>query len=90
MMYHEKMISVAKIQNGFLIEARAPYKKKDEAEKEKDKCCCVSMGMGYGEKEIYAKDAKDLGLKIEALIPMLEEEFDSEDSFEEAFNKMAK
>jgi len=85
-MYHDKMLSVSKITNGFLIEVRAPYKRE---EKETKDSCCAPDGMGYGEKEVYAKDAKELGMKIESLIPMLETEFDSEDAFEEAFNKMA-
>lgn len=83
-MYKEKMISVAKIANGFLIEVRAPYKaKKDDDEKET--CCCAPSGMHYGEKEVFAKDAADLGKKIEILIPMLDEEFGGESEFEAAF-----
>jgi hypothetical protein len=85
-MYHEKMLSVAKIANGFLIEVRAPYKRK-EKENEKD-CCCMPCGMSYGEKEVYAADATDLGKKIEALIPMLDAEFGSESEFEAAFKAM--
>ena len=46
------------------------------------------MGMSYGEKEVFASDAADLGKKIEALIPMLDEEFGSESEFEAAFKKM--
>jgi len=85
-MYHDKMLSVAKIHNGFLIEVRARYKREEEKD---SKECCPSP-MGYGEKEIFAKDAKDLGSKIESLMPMLEtEEFESEDAFEEAFREMA-
>jgi hypothetical protein len=87
-MYHEKMLAVCKITNGFLIEVRAPYKRKKESDK-KESCCCAPSGMGYGEKEIFAKDAAELGAKIEALIPMLDEEFESEDAFEGAF-KMVK
>lgn len=84
-MYHEKMLSVVKIANGYLLEVRAPYKRKEKDEEEKDRCCCASVGMGYGEKEVYAKDAADLGKKIEMLMPMLDEEFASESEFEAAF-----
>jgi len=84
-MYHEKMLSVAKISNGFLIEVRAPYKKK---EKEGEGNEVEPMGECYGEKEVYAKDATDLGQKIEALIPMLDAEFGSESEFEAAFKAM--
>ena len=88
-MYHESMLGVCKITNGFLIEVRAHWKRKEKDEKEKDCCCCSSMGMEYGEKEIFAKDANDLAKKIEAIIPMLDEEFGSETEFEAAFKKMA-
>lgn len=86
-MYHEKMLSVCKIENGFLIEVRAPYKRKSKESKSDEP---VECGMGYGEKEVYAKDATDLGQKIEALMPMLEGEFESETAFEDAFNEVAK
>lgn len=85
-MYHEKMLSVAKIENGFLIEIRCEYKLKEKkAEKSNEVGPC---GMRHGEKEIYAKDATDLGQKIEALIPMLDEEFGSESEFDAAFKAM--
>lgn len=84
-MYHEKMLSVAKISNGFLIEVRAPYKRKEKKDDGEPEMVC---GMSYGEKEVYAKDATDLGQKIEALIPMLDEEFGSESEFEAAFKAM--
>lgn len=90
-MYHEKMLSVCKIANGFLIEVRAPYqiKKKKDDDSEKSESCC-SPSHGYSEKELFATDAADLGKKIEALMPMLEREFTSEDDFEGAFAKAAK
>lgn len=85
-MYHEKMLSVCAIANGYLIEVRAQWKKtKDDEEKERDCCCCVSSGMQYGEKEIYAKDSTDLAKKIELIIPMLDAEFGSESEFDAAF-----
>jgi len=77
------MLSVKKISNGFLIEVRAPYKPKKGKEDE-------TMFMNHGEKEVFAKDASELGKKIEALMPLLEEEvFDSEDDFEKAFKATA-
>lgn len=87
-MWRETMISVSKIENGFIIEAKGKYKrtpKKSKGDEPED------VGICYGEKEMFAKDATDLGQKIEALIPMLEtDEFESEEAFEDAFNKMAK
>ena len=83
-MYRERMISVSKIENGFIVEVRAPYKRKA---KDSDEDQSMIEGMSYGEKEVYAKDAVDLGKKIEALIPMLDTEFASESEFEAAFKK---
>lgn len=89
-MYHEKMLSVCKIVNGYLIEVRAPYKRKSEDSGDgEDMPMAASSDMGYGEKEIYAKDHVELGKKIETLIPMLDETFNSESEFESAFKSMA-
>ncbi len=85
-MYRDSMLSVGPIENGFLIEVRAPFKRKDEKGEDDSPICC---GPHYGEKEIYAKDAKDLGEKIVALIPMLEKEFEDEESFSKAFKTQA-
>ena len=87
-MYHEKMLSVAKIENGFLIEIRCEYKVKEKESKKTDEPEPAYAGMRSGEKEIYAKDATDLGQKIEALIPMLDEKFGSESEFDAAFKAM--
>jgi hypothetical protein len=90
-MYREKMLSVCKITNGFLIEVRAPYKiKKEKGQDSEKEVSCCGPDRGYAEQELFAKDATDLGQKIEALMPMLEREFTSEDDFEGAFAKAAK
>jgi hypothetical protein len=87
-MYHDKMLSIAKIANGYLLEIRAPYKRKEKDAEEDDRGTCLAAGMDYGEKEVFAKDAADLGKKIELLMPMLDEEFASEGEFEAAFKMM--
>jgi hypothetical protein len=94
-MYHEQMIAVSKIANGFLIEVRAPYKiaKKDKDEAAKVSCgCCISdSGTRHTEEEFFAKDAEELGTKIVALIPLLEkEEFSSEEEFKKSFDDAIK
>ena len=83
-MYRETMIGIAKVSNGFIVDVRVPYKRKA---KDSDEDQSMIEGMSYGEKEVYAKDAMDLGEKIEALIPMLDTEFASESEFEAAFKK---
>ena len=87
-MYKEKMLSIEKITNGYILEIKVPYKKKEKADEDKDRNTTMAMGMEYGEKEVYAKDADDLGKKIVALIPMLDEEFGSESEFDAAFKAM--
>ena len=92
-MYHEQMIGVCKIANGFLIEVRAPYKvKKKGGEDDTDKgCCCISSDRRTTEKELFAADAAELGKKIEALMPLIEkEEFESEEAFDKAFSEATK
>ena len=94
-MYHENMIAVAPIANGFLIEVRAPYKIKKKGGEESGKvdcgCCISDSGTRHTEKELFAKDAEELGAKIVALIPLLEkEEYSSEEEFDKAFNKAVK
>ncbi len=93
-MYHERMLSVSQIANGFLIEVRAPYK---IAEKGKEKaseisCGCISdNGTRHAEEEFFAKDAAELGTKVVALIPLLEkEEYSSEEEFKKAFGDAIK
>lgn len=84
-MYHETMLEVAKIENGFLIELRGTWKM---PEKEGDGDYPVPECRS-GQKEIYAKDGVELGRLIAALTPLLEEEHESEEAFETAFKKAA-
>lgn len=80
-MPHNRVISIQKISNGFILELRVPFKPKEEGDD--DRCC--SIGFNYGEKEIFAKDAADIARKIEVLMPLLDIEFGSESEFEAAF-----
>ena len=90
-MWRETMISISKIENGFIIEAKGKYKRKPKKSNGDEADEAEEVGSCYGEKEIFAKDATDLGQKVESLIPMLEiDEFENEEAFEDAFNKMAK
>lgn len=90
-MYHEQMIGVCKIANGFLIEVRAPYKVKKKEGEDEDKCCCISSDRRTTEKELFAATAAELGKKIEALMPLIEkDEFESEEAFDKAFSEATK
>ena len=84
-MYMDRMLEVGKVDNGYVVEVRVPYKK-DKKKESKD------MMVGYpgsGEKKYVAKSSKAVGELIEKLLPMLEEEFSSEDEFDKAFEDAA-
>lgn len=87
-MFRDKMLSVGKIENGFIIEIHGRFKPEKKVDSDGT---CAEFGIRHGEKELFAKDATDVAQKIGALMPMLEvEEFDSEDAFDKAFNEAAK
>ena len=82
-MYMNEMISIGKIENGYLIEVCVPMKKK---EGKKSECCCESSE----EKQYCVKDVAECAAKITALLPLLEEEHTSEKEFESAFEEATK
>jgi len=84
-MYMKRMLEIGQAANGYVIEVRVPIKKK-----EKGKCReMVCDYEGSSEKQFIAKDAKELNAIIQKLMPMLDEEFSSEDEFDAAFEDAA-
>lgn len=83
-MYMNEMISIGKIENGYLIEVRVPMKKKES--KKNESCCCGSTE----EKQYCVKDAAECAAKITALLPLLEDEYTDDDAFESAFKEATK
>jgi len=84
-MYMNKMISVGKAANGYVVECCVPLK--PGKEKEADDMPVNSYGSS--EKQYIAKDAKAVAALIAKLMPMLDEEYTSEDDFDTAFDKAA-
>jgi hypothetical protein len=82
-MYMNEMISVGKIENGYLIEVRVPMKKKED--KKSDVCCEHSE-----EKQYCVKNASECAAKIAALLPLLEEDYTNEKEFDSAFDEATK
>jgi len=80
-MYMSRMLEVGKAVNGFVVECRCKIKPEKKAD-HKTLCCDYP---GSSEKQYIAKDTKEVGLLIEKLMPMLEEEYDSEKDFDKAF-----
>lgn len=84
-MYMNRMLEIGKLENGYVVEARVPFKKK---EKEKgDKICHEYPGSA--EKKYIAASIKEVNVLIAKLMPMLDEEFTSESEFDKAFEKAA-
>lgn len=80
-MYMKKMLEIGKAENGYVVECRVPLK----AKKEKDMVCHPSA-----EKQYIAEDTAGVAKIIEKIMPMLDEDFTSEDEFDAAFQKAAK
>lgn len=83
-MYMSKMISVGKAANGYVIECCVPIKPGKEKEAEDMPYCG-----GSREKQYIAKDTKAVAALIAKLMPMLDEEYTTEDDFDTAFDKAA-
>lgn len=84
-MYMSKMISVGKASNGYIVECCVPIKPGKEKEAED----MPVAHPGSSEKQYIAKDAEAVAALIAKLMPMLDEEYTSEDDFDTAFDKAA-
>lgn len=84
-MYMNKMVSIGKAENGYVIECTVPIKKKEK----KNNSDMIGEYPGSSEKKYIAKEAKDVVAIIEKLMPMLDDKFTSEKEFDMAFNKAA-
>lgn len=84
-MYMSKMISVGKAANGYVVECSVPIKPGKEKEAEG----MTASYPGSREKQYIAKDADEVAALIAKLMPMLDEEYTTEDDFDTAFDKAA-
>jgi hypothetical protein len=82
-MYLERILEVAKIDNGYVVEARVPLKRK------KDKDGCIPCDSG-ADKQILCKDEKEAASAVEKLLPLLDTEYSTKKEFESAFDEAAK
>lgn len=81
-MYASRMLEIGKVENGYFVECRVPFKPKSKKEE-------MSCYEGGREKQYIAADQKELTALIDKLLPMLEESYSSEDEFNTAFEKMS-
>lgn len=84
-MYMDKMLSVGKVDNGYVVEVSVPFKPKKE--KERGELC--EGYPGSKDKKFVAKDRAEAATLVQKLIPMLDEKFSSESEFDAAFDKAA-
>lgn len=85
-MYKEKMIEIGKVDNGYVIEAKMPMKQ-DKKKETKD------MMVSYEhtcEREYVAKSKEEAAAIVSKLMPLLDEEYGTEEAFDAAFNEAAK
>ena len=79
-MYSEEMVSIGKIENGYLIQVRVPYKR------DEDGCGCYPS---TEEKQYHVADVAELTAKLAILLPALEEKEDAEAAFSKSFKEAA-
>ncbi len=85
-MYMRRMMEIGQAENGYIVELHARIKPKKKG-KMSD---CVCAYPGSTEKQLIAKNAEELAEIIQKLMPLLDEEFSSEEEFEGAFEKASK
>ena len=78
-MYFDELLTVGKVENGYIIQVRVPYKEDDAGIS-----CSPSM-----EKKFYVATAEEIGKKVAELLPALEDKMDAEAAFEKSFKEAA-
>ena len=87
-MYMDQMISVGKVSNGFIVEARVKFKKEAKKTEKMSSCCCGSSEYaGSCEKQYLAKTIKEVAELIDDIMPLLSQDFKNEDEFDKAFEE---
>jgi len=81
-MWMNKMLSISKAENGFVVECHVPIKPEKKKETE-------NM-LGSCEKQYIAKDSNEVAKLVDKLMPMLDEDYKSEDEFDAAFGEASK
>jgi hypothetical protein len=77
-----QMLVIGKADNGYVVEVRVPLKpKKSKEGKENDCICCEPSA----DKQYIVKEMSEISALIEKIMPMLDDDFSSEDEFDKAF-----
>lgn len=75
-MYIDEMVTIGKIENGFTIGIRVPYKDDDS---------CIGGDM----KQFFVKTAEEAGAKVAEILPKLQDKMDADEVFATAFKEAA-
>ena len=85
-MYMKRMIEIGQASNGYVVECRVPLKP-EKKEKGKE---IEHDYPGSCEKQYIAKSPQEVVDIMTKLMPLLDDEFTDEESFDAAFNEAAK
>lgn len=83
-MYMDRIIEVSKATNGFVVSCCVPLKPDAKKSDKMISCCGSSTNRQY-----IAKDAQEVADLIEDIMPLLEQDFKTEDEFDKAFEEAA-
>lgn len=81
-MYMSRMISICKATNGYVLECSVPLKPDAKKTGKMDMCCCPST-----DKQYIAKNEKEVADLVADIMPLLQQDFKTEDEFDTAFKK---
>ena len=77
-MYMDEMINIGKVENGYMISIRVPYKGDDDG-----------LRCSHETKQFYVKTAEEVGSKVAEVLPKLRDKMDADEVFKTAFKEMA-
>ena len=78
-MYNEEMITIGKIENGFVVGVRVPYEDDDDGP-----MCC-----GSETKQFFVKTAEEAGAKVAEILPKLKDKMNADDLFKQVIKETA-
>jgi hypothetical protein len=78
-MYNETCLEVCRIENGYLIEVRIPYKEDSDG-------CCVEPSRN---KTFSVKTAEEAAEKIKEILPLLADKVEAEEEFNKVFEELS-
>lgn len=82
-MYMSRMISICKATNGYVLECSVPLKP-DAKKTDKMSMCC---DRGSCDKQYIAKDESEVADLVADIMPLLQQDFKTEDEFDAAFKQ---